>query len=74
MSALIAKTPVPLAVPFVRGEIVTYENIGEGTSWETRVKQVVNVKALTRMIRYYSLEGAPGVLIPADRLRHAWER
>lgn len=73
MSKLVAKTRTPFRLPFVKGEAVTYVNPSEGTAWETRVLRAVNVKAATRTIRYYVLEGARGVLVPADRLLHSWE-
>lgn len=69
----IATTPAPLALPFRKGDTVTYTAPGGKESWTTKVRRVVNVKGATQVIRYYSLEGAAGVLVPADRLQHVWE-
>lgn len=74
MSALTAKTPVPFRVPFVRGEAVTYvDPMDSSNRTPMTVKRAVNVQGMTKRIRYYVLDGAPGVLVPADRLLHSWE-
>lgn len=73
-AALVAKTPVPTRIPFVKGEEVVYVNpMNPADRWPTRVQRVVNVQGLTERIRYYALESARGVLVPADRLLHTWE-
>lgn len=74
-SAIVAKTPVPLRLPFVKGEEVVYVSPMDPTArLATKVRRVVNVKGYkTTSIRYYSVESAIGVLIPAVRLLHTWE-
>lgn len=71
--AIVAKTPVPERLPFVKGQRVVYINLGE-SHWETTIHQVIYVNhGDGRRTRYYSLEGAPGVICGGDRIRHEWE-
>lgn len=73
-AAIVKKTAVPQRLPFVKGETVVYVSPMDPTDrWTTRISRAVNVQGATQRIRYYALEGAPGVLTPADRLLHTWE-
>ena len=72
--SIVSKTPVPLRLPFVRGEEVHRLDLGSGLTTPDRVRQVVNVEVSGgQKIRYYALDSSPGLLTPADRLSHEWE-
>lgn len=69
MSASLKNPPAPL-LHFKRGDHLVYRAPGSEIGTPVTVKSVVVVRRATKRVRYYALEGMPGIILPADRL--AW--